>query len=150
MIRQATGQSARQRGLSSQQPRTKAASATRQRAMVMRFVPSVERRFVRGLKTSWSQSAQRLKHMAAVRALTRHQRIQRRILRVGSPWAATNMEERANGSAKTECENLISSSVPARRWKKLRRAGGDVITTEEDTEGKGKRKKSKGKSESGP
>jgi hypothetical protein len=93
----------------------KAASATMHSAMVMRRVPSWDRRFVRGLKTSWSQSAQRLKHIAAVRAETRHQRIQSSTCNGGNPRAATNMAESAKGSAKTEWENLISSSVPPRR-----------------------------------
>jgi hypothetical protein len=111
---------------------TKAMSATMQSAIVVRRVPSWDRRLVRGLKTSWSQSAQRLKHMAAVRAETRHQRIQSSVPREGTPRAATNMDASAKGRAKTEWENLISSSVPTKRPKTVRApAGGEVMMTEE-------------------
>ncbi|MDK2972411.1 MAG: hypothetical protein PWP23_2166 [Candidatus Sumerlaeota bacterium] len=58
----------------------------------------------------------RLKHIAAVRAATTATTIQNSVPTPGTPHAATSMEIRANGSAKTECENLIiSRKVRVRR-----------------------------------
>src|SRR6185437_3868726 len=66
---------------------------------------------VRGFSASSPASAQRLKAMAADRALTLHTMIQTSCIALGSPLAASIAPVSAKGSANTECSHLIISSV---------------------------------------
>src|SRR5579883_1191091 len=66
---------------------------------------------VRGFLASNFRSAMRLKVMAALRAATIATMIQSNCLQVGHPRTARRAPVRANGNAKTECSNLIISSV---------------------------------------
>ena len=77
-----------------------ASDETASSAMAPGRETSLCRPCVRGLRLSISQSARRLKVIAAVRAKTIAKRISPKIRAEGQPWAATTMEPSANGSAK--------------------------------------------------
>src|ERR1700761_1265551 len=66
---------------------------------------------VRGFAASRSASAQRLKAMAADRAVTMQTTIHRSFDQEGHPEAASTAPARAKGSAKIECSHLIISRV---------------------------------------
>lgn len=68
---------------------------------------------VRGFILSMSWSTMRLKVMAAVRALIMQSIISSNCLPLGWPFVAKKRLVSANGSAKTECLNLIMSRVRA-------------------------------------
>ena len=67
--------------------------------------------FVRGFSASNSRSAMRLNVIAALRAPTMATISQKSCGSVGQPRTASNAPVSAKGKAKTECSNLIISSV---------------------------------------
>ena len=71
----------------------------------------IARLAVRGLAASIFASAQRLKAIAADRALTMQTMIQRILPAEGHPPAASIAPVMAKGSTKIECSHLIISSV---------------------------------------
>jgi hypothetical protein len=82
----------------------------------------IARNAVRGFAASRSASAQRLKAIAAERAVTMQTMIQTSCIGRGQPSAASTAPVKAKGSAKTECSHLIISSVvPRLRTNAMRR-----------------------------
>ena len=84
------------------------------------------RMLVRGLRASISKSTSRLKAMAAERAHTIAITIQNSLRAISPPpeplsRKASRAPVRANGRAKTECSNLIISSVSRRRFQSIGR-----------------------------
>src|SRR6185312_7905357 len=106
--------SLRQRGLRRQAARKKTAELTSRnpQAKLSERVPAARARLrVRGLAASSRRSTMRLKVMAALRAPTMATTIQPSTPHGGQPPAASMAPSSAKGRAKTECSNLIISSV---------------------------------------
>ena len=77
------------------------------------FETSRCRAAVRGFRLSLSQSASRLKTIAAVRAKIIASTVSAAIFHSGQPRAATSIAPSAKGSAKIVCENRMNLSVSA-------------------------------------
>lgn len=76
-----------------------------------RLPRGIARPLVLGFALSICASAIRLNVMAALRAPTIADTIQRTCQEAGNPFRANNAPINANGNAKTVCSNLIMSSV---------------------------------------
>src|SRR5580658_3562605 len=105
----ATGERRKQRELMAAAVAMKAMEETARRAMAAGRERSLWRPCVRGLRLSISQSARRLKVIAAVRAKTIAKRISPTMRAEGQPWAATTMEPSAKGRAKIVWENRMKA-----------------------------------------
>src|SRR4030081_2825165 len=101
MIASATGERTKQRGLISQLTTMNPADGATTRDHPTSLETNLCRPAVRGFCLSISQSATRLKAIAAVLAKTMAKRIRRTIFKLVKPCAATIIEPEANGSAKT-------------------------------------------------
>src|SRR6516225_939367 len=112
-IPSATGDNTRQSGLISQQAITNTTAETTVSLTAAFFDTNLCRPAVRGFSLSISQSATRLKAMAAVRADTIARRIRMIIRRLGNPRAATIIDPAAKGRAKIVCEKRTNLRI---RW----------------------------------